>query len=36
MEQLEPIEEVPAEPLVDEDGFERVTRGKKAKKNRGK
>lgn len=35
-EQSEPIEEIPEEPLIDEDGFERVTRGKKAKKNRGK
>jgi hypothetical protein len=29
-------EEEVGEPLVDEDGFERVTRGKKAKKTRGK
>jgi hypothetical protein len=36
IESLEPVEEVPIEPLVDEEGFERVTRGKKAKKNRAK
>jgi hypothetical protein len=38
LELMEPSEiiEEPAEPLVDEDGFERVTKGKKGKKSRAK
>ncbi len=36
MEMAEAVEEAPTGPIIDEDGFETVVRGKRGKKTRGK